>query len=51
MNKFHFPEIIDIRSRLSCFALLCLAQNRLFWCIPHSWVHQYTHRIRAEMII
>ena len=43
MNKFHFPEIVDIRSRLSCFALLCLVQNRLFWCIVHCWVHQYTH--------
>lgn len=43
MNKFHFPEIVDIRSRLSCFALLCLAQNRLFWCKLLCWVHQYTH--------
>lgn len=27
MNKFPFHEIIDIRSRLSCFTLLCFEQH------------------------
>lgn len=39
MNKFHFPEIVDIRSRLSCLALLRLAQNTLLWGILHQCTH------------
>lgn len=46
MNKFAFHEIIDIRSRLSCFALLCFEQHR---CIEHSWcVHQHTQSILLQ---
>lgn len=50
MNKFYFPGFVDIRSRLSCCALLCLEQNRLLWCtaiyVTYTGVllvRQYSH--------
>lgn len=47
MNKFPLHEITDIRSKLSCYTLLCFEQHG---CIEHSWcVHQHTQSFLLQV--